>query len=195
MFAWFLWNGVGRDEFEPEPFFAFLVALVVWIATEIKHSEEIVFRQSSPNDVRVAKELLRLHAHTFRTLLNDRDLFQFLDSNHFSDSHDFCHRRNTGQLRFQNLSLDGLLEKFASDLGKLNHSIAQNTVPELIGGQFMTGFKPRTIVSQEEYDRQLALAEHANEQASVAWGSLENLVNQLHIRVPEALDEPDNYQL
>lgn len=167
----------------------FCVAFVCWIATEFKLSEEFVVRQSTRNDIRIAREILRLNINEFRTLLNDHHLFQFLESSYFSLAGRFCHRREIGELRFQNAGLDALLEDFTEHLQNLLINVARNTVPELIGGELMTGFKPARTVSKEEYDRQLELAELANQEGSRAWMSLQELVNKIHIDVPEAIDE------
>lgn len=56
MLVWFLWPG-GAWQFEPEPFFAFGVAVVVWAFTEFKLSEEVIYRASTPNDIRFGREI------------------------------------------------------------------------------------------------------------------------------------------
>ena len=42
MLVWFLWPG-ATWQFEPEAFFAFGVAVVVWAFTEFKLSEEVIW--------------------------------------------------------------------------------------------------------------------------------------------------------
>jgi len=72
MLVWFLWPG-GAWQFEPEPFFAFGVAVVVWAFTEFKLSEEVIYRASTPNDIRFGREIFAYGTWNFRELLKDHD--------------------------------------------------------------------------------------------------------------------------
>lgn len=188
--CWVLWPSKLSDvSSNPEPIFVFLVALLTWTFTEFKFSEEVQFRESSPNDIRVARELVELHAGQFRYLLKDADLFQFVESDCYSQVNNLCNRHETGKLEFQNKGLNKKLENLIGDLEKLGLFVAQHTVPEMIGGVWRTGFKPFDNVTQERYDELLVLSGEANELASNAWEKLDSLVSIIKIRVPEALDE------
>lgn len=185
---WLLWPQDLLSVLDPEPLFAVLVATVVWIAGEFKFSEEVNLRDSSPNDIRLAKELLELHRSQFRSLFNDADLFQFRDREDYSRCYSIANRREVGELEFQDKELDRLLSKFVARLNEFNSCIAGNTVPELVGGRMMTGFKPVGIVTQETYDRLRSESLKANVLADEVWQCFDYLVSRVKRLVPEALD-------
>lgn len=74
MLAWFLWPRVESSLLErEEALFAFLVAFAFWLLSEVKESEEVVFRGSTPNDIRLAREMLCYSRWQFRELLKEHD--------------------------------------------------------------------------------------------------------------------------
>lgn len=99
-------------------------------------------------------------------------------------------RRERGVFTFQNEELDKKLSSFIEKLEMLYEKIAQDTVPEMIGGEFRTGYKPMSIVPDEEYQRRRSESQAANKFAWNAWDSLEILVQHIKTDIPEALDEP-----
>ncbi|WP_040816984.1 hypothetical protein [Litoreibacter arenae] len=186
--TWLLWPSSLTDFLDPEPLFIFLCLFVAWIATEVKQSEEVIYRESTPNDIRLSREFLELHRWQFRDLFNEADLFQFREREDYSRCYNISNRRDVGDLEFQDKELDALLSKFIESLDEFNNYIAGNTAPELVGGRMMTGFKPVGIVSQEKYDRLLKEARKANELADEVWKRFDYLIAQVKRLVPEALD-------
>ncbi len=179
---------------QPKTILSVLAALVTWILAEIKTSEEFVPRRSSPNDIRVAERLLRLYANSFRTLLKDHDLRQFLDDDYFLSMRELINDKSVGALIFQNRKLELMLEEFISQLRELDMFVSVNTTPEIIAGRSRTGFKTLEYVPNDEYERLSLLGEQANDLASRAWIGLENLIKEVHRHIPEALDNPIKIQ-
>jgi hypothetical protein len=167
-----------------ERLFFFLTALVVWIITEWKQSEELGSGTSSQNDIRVARELVELHARELRYLLKDTDLWTFVPSDVYSRLHNLCDRWERSVLFFQDKEMNGELSSLMEKLSDLAMKIAVDTVPEKIGGVYKTGYKPIRIVPEEEYKRLMAESKKANEIASQAWEILDNLVKKIRNRIP-----------
>jgi hypothetical protein len=159
------------------------------LITEWKQSEDLNPKTISQNDVRVARELLELHARELRYLLNDADLWIFIDSDVYSRLGNLCNRWERGVFFFHNRKLNLELSALMERLDKLMMKIAQDTVPEWIGGRFRTGYKPFRIVSEEEYLRRQSEAREANRIASQAWTLLDALATKIKDGIPEAMDK------
>ena len=187
--TWLLWPQ-SFEQLEPEPLFVLGTALVVWILSEFKTSEEVLFRGSSPNDVRVSRDILRLHTEEFRVLLKDHDTFQFILDDYYLLVGKFLDRYQTGRLLFQAKELGPKLQQFVEKLEKFHAYVCANTVAEKIGGKLRTGFKPLNLVSEKEYDRRYSQSRTANALATDAWNEFERLVELVRKKTPEALDDP-----
>lgn len=188
--AWLFWPDDLSSFWDPEPLFAFSVATVVWVFTEFKTSEEAVPAHASPNDIRNARDLLRLHSEEFRILLNEHDTFQFLMEEYYGCANRLLNRWEIGQFVFQNRELNELFGSFCAKLEAFQSFIGLNTVPEEIGGRWRVGFKPRHIVTEEEYNARFAKSRTAIDLASSAWQDFDTLCEALHKQIPEALNEP-----
>lgn len=183
---WLLWPSDLSSFLDPEPLFAFGTALVVWLITEFKKSEEASLDEPSPNDIVVAEELLAQHSGDLRWLLKDTDLWSFVDSALYSYVIDICDRFDRESLFFHEPRLHSKLSDFVSRLSRFQGHIAQHTVPEFVGGSMMTGFKPAETVDDEEYERRRTAARRANELASEAWGAFDVLILEVKKKLPQA---------
>ena len=183
---WLLWPSEW-SKVEPEPLLAVCTALVVWLLTEVKQSEEVIEFSATPNDVRVSKELLKLHKNQFRILLNDTDLWMFLDDEIYRKAFHLENSRDRGDLEFQNKRLDTQLEEFMVFLSKFNRHVAQHTTPEDVAGRAHIGYKPIGTVQDDEYQRRRLLSKEANSLAAEAWKAYEKLISSIKIETPEAL--------
>ena len=161
--------------------------MVVWLLTEVKQSEEVIEFSATPNDVRVSKELLKLHKNQFRILLNDTDLWMFLDDEIYRKAFHLEDRRDRGDLEFQNKRLDTQLEEFMVFLSKFNRHVAQHTTPEDVAGRAHIGYKPIGTVQDDEYQRRRLLSQEANSLADEASRAYEKLIPSIKIETPEAL--------
>ncbi|WP_416511213.1 hypothetical protein [Aliiroseovarius sp. YM-037] len=174
----------------PGAWLTLLTALIVWHFTEFKQSEELGTQNTSQNDIRVARELVELHAGDFRYLLNDTDLWSFVPSEIYHRLGRICDRWERGTFFFHNRTLNRDLSELIDRLNTLDMKIAQDTVPKLIGGEFRTGYKPFNLVSDDEYRRLRNESKTANEIASQAWKLLDQIVAKIRMGIPEVLDEP-----
>ncbi|SIT74754.1 hypothetical protein SAMN05421665_0102 [Yoonia rosea] len=185
--VWLLWPENLSVLSDPEPWFAFATACVFWIFTEFKTVEK---SKATENDVRVARELLELHAGQFRFLLKETDLWQFISSEYYTNLGNFCDRWDREVLFFHDQQLNQQLEKLVKELSELHNKIAMNTVPVLLGGEFKTGFKQTRYVSEDEYDKLRAKSKEANSLASTAWQTLDEIVSKVRRTIPEATVKP-----
>jgi hypothetical protein len=188
MLVWLLWPIDLAFLAQPEPIFGLAVALFVWIATEIKLSEEIQLRESSPNDIRVAKEKILLHQGWLRDLLKDHNTWNYLDCQVYTEVGHLINRFERRELFFGNAAIERLNVLFMKQLKDFYQFISINTSPEMIAGKSMTAFKPFAFVSDDEYKRRENLAKQANQMANSAWDRLDSLVAAIHKEIPEALD-------
>lgn len=187
---WLFWPENFLESLDPEPLFVFLVSAVVWVFTEFKFNDDIENARASPNDVRNARDLLRLHAEEFRTLLKHHDTFQFLDVAYYNLVSQLLRRSQNGSFIFQNKELENKFRSFCTALERFDQFVGSHTAPELIAGALRTGFKPYQRVSQEQYNQCLNLAREANDLASEAWDKLTLFCEAVKELAPEAFDEP-----
>ena len=185
---WVLWPS-DRSWLQPEPLFIFATAFVLWVLSEVKLSEDFEPPVTSENDVRVAKELLRLHAYNFRHLLKDHDLFGYTEQSYFKLLDDFVVRYDRSQLLFHDKEMQRSLGVFVERLRPLRKHISQNTVPIQIVGNMMIGYKPYQYVTPDDYDRLHGLAAEANDLATEAWSNFDAFVAVVRRRVPDALND------
>lgn len=84
---------------------------------------------------------------------------------------------------FHNKALQVKLNTFCEELDELSTHVARHTTPEMIAGEFQTGFKPSSIVTDDEYQRLRKESKRANTIASKAWVELENMVPDLRAMI------------
>jgi hypothetical protein len=101
---------------------------------------------------------------------------------------DGTHRRSIHEFVFETETVDSLFVKFCSALEALMRHVAQHTTPTSFGDMARTAYKPDKTVSQEEYDRQLALSKEANLLATIAWRELDSLAKLVRTELPETLE-------
>ncbi|QPH52530.1 hypothetical protein [Pontivivens ytuae] len=187
---WLLWPSDLSFIDNPEAWAALVGAFVVWHFTEFKLSEELGSSQVSQNDVRVARELVELHAGQLRGLLKDADLWALINSDRYTEVHSLLNRWKRGTFMFHNKTLNTDLNAFMKQLDALSSKISQDTVPEMVGGQWRTGYKPVSIVSQQEYHRLMSESKSANAIAGNTWVLLDQIVEKIRTKIPEVWDQP-----
>lgn len=175
---------------EPEPLFAFLVALVVWVFTEFKRSEEVIFRESTPNDILLGRRLIGYGAFQFREMLRDHDFKVGLGQRYFTETDGFTHEVSIGIAHFQDKKLKTDFDQFAQRLRKFLQALAVNTSPEGTGDSTMLYVRNPRTSAPGWTDVQKREAEELNAKASEAWESLEKLIGTIRTRVPEVMDDP-----
>jgi hypothetical protein len=191
MLVWLLWPTNFDFISQPEPIFGLVVAVFVWIATEIKLSEEVQLRASSPNDIRLARMLLQYHAEQFRIILKDHDFHGPIVPRYVSEIGSFLTQLESQHLSFQKKRLKPDFDLFIGSLEVFRSKVANYTVPHSFGGRFLTSV--RGPHEMNDYDISTI---HKNEISelntlgSKAWANLDSLASRIKESVPESLDTP-----
>ena len=199
--VWLLWPD-DWSRIEPEPLYALAVSLAVWIMAEVNKSglsPKITVEQGSlpleprkisQNDVRVARQVWRFHARTLRGLLHETDLWSFVPIEQYDILSDFVNRVERNEVFFNHPELSDELDQFIASATEFLEKIAVDTVPELIGGQWVKGYKPFEIVSDERYRSLRAKSIAANALAATVWQNLDALLERIRAVAPETFDYP-----
>ncbi|MDD9718487.1 hypothetical protein PVW48_17120 [Dinoroseobacter sp. PD6] len=188
--VWLLWPSDLTFVDNPEAWFVFGTCLIVWLLAEIKQSEELSSSSVTQNDIRNGREILKLHRGSLRYLLCDVDLWNFVDSDLYSEARSVCNRWDDDSLFFHNKALNEDLHKVVKSLDALSMKVAHDTVPEFVAGKMRTGYKPYHIVKEDEYELRRRESKKANELANQAWNDLDQLAKKIRDQMPQVLDEP-----
>lgn len=184
-------------EFLEDPFaiFAFATALAFWIAAEIKFSEEVLLRKSSPNDIRLARILLQYHAEQFRVILKDHDFHSSIEPRYVSEVSFFLRECAVRHLGFQNDRLLLPFQRFSANLARFSNALALYTVPYQFPIGYMTSVRaPHEIDDYKVSERHRREIDELNDLGSSAWDALDKLISSVKKEVPEVLDEPLNVE-
>jgi hypothetical protein len=174
-----------------ERLFLFVSAAVTWIFVEIKFSEEVIIRNSSENDIRIARIILDHHSEQFRIILKDHHFHSSIDPRYVSELGAFLHEHSNHHLIFQNKHLKEPLEIFVKKLGEFSQKLAQYSVPYNIGGSWRTSIRPLgERISENDLERYSREISEVNALGTEAWQALDSLALTVRKEVPEALDKP-----
>ncbi|MGB4114175.1 MAG: hypothetical protein WBK15_14160 [Yoonia sp.] len=185
---WLLWDG-ATGELQAEPLVAFLVGCAIWITAEFKHSEEVIYRASTPNDVRVAKWLIMYHAFQLRIMLNEHSFRQALAYHYHTEFSAFSDDIDKKTVKLQNRRLRGMFDDFGYRLKKFVELMGTNMYAEGEGNSIRLYVRPPRYSFGDWTENQLNEAKELDESANLAWDALNNLVKLIHQEVPEAFDE------
>ena len=189
IFVWLLWPVSPRD-FSGEALAVFAGSVVFWLMTEVKSSEEIIFRGSTPNDIRAGYQIISYAAYGFRYTLRTHDLHHSIHRRHTYEMGALLDEENIGVFRFQDRKLRQPFEDFRSRLNAFTRHVDRHAGP-VRGNQDRVTFKTAVDYERGELSEQTrANIEEANRLASEAWEQLNRLARIIVERVPEALDEP-----
>lgn len=186
MLAWLLWPDDLSRILQPEPLAMFCIGLVCWVFAEFKHPEDMRASGHTGYDLQVASRLVKAHRTFLRTLLKDEPLWTFIEIELYHEMWALLAAWERGELFFSSNSLQRRLDDFFLSLKQLSSKVAQDTVPESIGGGMVIGYKPYRIVTQEEYDRRMKESKKADLLANTAWTHLDDLINELRHQIPDA---------
>lgn len=176
---------------DPVALFAFATAVVFWIAVELKFSEEVLLRASSPNDIRLARLLLQYHAEQFRALLKDHDFHYPIKPRYLQELGFFLDECGKRHLGFQDKILARSFDELYHDLDIFYGKSAEYTTSY----KFPLGLRI-SVRSPDKIDDFNISETHAkeirelNNLGSRAWETLNGLIILTKSRIPEALDEP-----
>ncbi|MFY1713331.1 hypothetical protein J3366_17780 [Tritonibacter mobilis] len=190
MLVWFLWPG-ATWQFEPEAFFAFGVAVVFWAFTEFKLSEEVIYRASTPNDIRFGREIFAYGMWSFRELLKDHDYHRGIHPRFLTEASCLVSETELGITHFQDKKVQ---KKYLDFFGRLTSFVdyfSMHSSPERFGAITL-----QSVIPANQFD-EMNIADHhqaeineVNRLANEAWQAMLPLIAEIKVRIPEVFDEP-----
>lgn len=189
MLAWFLWPRGSELLDREEALFAFLVALGVWILTEIKESDEVIYRAATKNDIRLARELVSYASDKFKNILREHDFHNPIGRRYLSEVFTLVDEYDVGTAFFQDKRVAPLFEVFCQELDVFAMYMAQHSAPNDQGRASIV--PSRFAGPRNRFDAEIA---EANRLSRRAWDQLLPLITKIKERIPEAFDEPISYE-
>ncbi len=190
MLVWFLWPS-SMWQFEPEPFFGFGVAFVVWAFSEFKLSEEVIYRASTPNDIRFGREIFAYGTWNFRELLKDHDYHRGIHPRFLTEASFLVSETELGIAHFQDKKVQKKYRDFADRLKAFVDYFGMHSSPERFGSVTL-----QSVIPANQFD-EMNVAQHhqseineVNRLATEAWKALVPLISEIKERIPEVFDEP-----
>ncbi len=188
MLAWFLWPRGSALLDREEALFAFLIALGVWIMTEVKESDEVIYRAATKNDIRLARELVSYASDKLKHVLKDHDFHSSIEKRYLSEVFAFDHEYKIGIVFFQDKRVAPLLDDFCRELEIFAQYITQHSVSDDFGRASIVPFE--LMGERERFEIEIV---EANRLANNAWNKILPLIGKIKERIPEAFDEPISY--
>lgn len=193
MLTWYLWpRDVPLMERE-EALFAFFIAFVFWIATEVKESEEVIFRSATKNDIRVARQMVSYASDKFRFLLREHDFSFGLPPRYLSEAGALVHDFEVGSVFFQDRRVHPMFLDFCESLRKFVDYLSLHSSPEMVSTGMLQYVVPPTIRGTPFETEHRAAVDEVNRLGTAAWEKLLPLISIIRERVPEAFDDPIVY--
>lgn len=190
MLAWFLWPS-NTWLFEPEAFFGLCVAVVVWAFSEFKLSEEVIYRASTPNDIRFGREIFAYGTWNFRELLKDHDYHRGIHPRFLTEASFLVSETELGIAHFQDKKVQTKYRDFADRLKAFVDYFGMHSSPERFGSVTL-----QSVIPANQFD-EMNIAQHhqseineVNRLATEAWKALVPLISEIKERIPEVFDEP-----
>lgn len=192
MLGWFLWPSEVWAV-EPEPLFSFGVALVVWIFAEFKKSEEVIFRDATPNDIRLGREMLAYSTWEFRELLKNHDYHRGIPPRFLSEASALMGEVELGTAFFQDRKVQDKFSSFSNELGRFVTYFGNHSSPEQYGANLLQAIIPYDLFDEYRIsDKHRDEIKEANRLAEAAWGHFVPLISEIKHRIPEVFDEKVN---
>ncbi|MFG6561735.1 hypothetical protein ACGYK7_14635 [Sulfitobacter sp. 1A15299] len=189
--TWFLWPFGEVWEFSPEPLSAFLVAFGFWIFTEFKLSEEVTYRASTPNDIRLGAQITAYGASTFRKLLKDHDYQRGIPPRYLSEADALIYEFDQGTAHFQDKRVQKNFSDFIIKLNTFSNYLGTHSSPERFGASYLQSIIPANQFDGWNIsDRHKDEINETNRLATEAWKSMKILLADIKDRIPETFDDP-----
>lgn len=193
--GWYLWPRETPIIEREEAMFAFIIAFIVWVMVEVKESEEVIFRRSTLNDIRLARDLLSYASNQFRTILKDHDFHRGINPRYLSEIGALVHEWEVGVSIFQDRILNERFAAFCGRLALFDGYLGIHSSPERFGSVVLQSVVPARVYDEMNISQQHRLEiEEVNRLASLAWNEFIPLISAVRERVPEAFDEVIGYK-
>ena len=178
-------------QFEPQPLLALCAAVAVWLFYEFKLSEEVIYRASTPNDIRFGRELFAYGAGVFRDLLKDHNYHRGIHPRFLSEASLLVNETELGIAHFQDKKVQKRYEDFFERLRSFVDCFAQKSTPERFGSATLQSIIPARHYDEVDIsDRHQAEIDETNRLARDAWNAMLPLIAEIRERIPEVFDEP-----
>ncbi|WP_333815364.1 hypothetical protein [Tabrizicola sp.] len=192
MLAWFLWPRNTPLQEREEAFFAFVIAVVFWLLTEFKESDEVIYRAATKNDIRLAREIASYSADKFKTMLLDHDYHNAISPQYLTEMGMLISEHDSGVAFFQDRRVQPMFVDFCFSLDRFARFMAEHSSPNRFGKNSII---PEHIASYGELPHHVHKEiSEANLLASAAWRMLLPLIKVIKDRIPEAFDDPIEYR-
>lgn len=189
--TWFLWPFNGTWEFSPEPLSVFSAAFGFWLFSEVKLSEEVIYRASTPNDIRLGGQIVAYGTTTFRKLLKDHDYHRGIPLRYLQEADSLISEADRGAALFQDKRVQKKFSDFIMKLDTFSDFFGGNSSPEKFGASLLQSIIPANQFDEWNIsDRHQAEIKETNRLATEAWKSMEFLIAEIRDRIPEAFDDP-----
>lgn len=195
--AWMLWPndwGVLADGEAP---YAFLTALVIWLAAEISFGEpkEIaainapIVSTPTENDLKRAREIAGYRKAQLRILLRDHDFGAGINPRYVSEAIALIYDLEEKIFFFNNKSLQLLLDDFSNKFGDFVDHVVQHGGADKFGSVWLNSFfTPHTKQIYPVPDYIQDAISKANRMATEAWEPFDKLYDAIREEIPEAFD-------
>ena len=173
-----------------ESFLYFLVSLGIWIGAEFKDSEEVIFRRSTQNDIRLARRVIWLARNSFRELLAESNYRTLKPQDAVNDLTTFALDWILGVVFFQDSQLDKEFQSFAAKLNEFDSNLSFWGSSRPCGSNFAYRIAPQDFdsLSDDPPEPWKSEIQEANKQAAELNADMIKLVALIKKRVPEAFD-------
>lgn len=173
-----------------ESFLYFLVSLGVWIGTEFKESEEVIFRRSTENDIRNARRIIWLARNPFSELFAGTNYHGLKPEYAIRELSNFIDDWNLGVVFFQDANLNTAFEKFANKLETFDKNLLEWGGFDQYGSIYAFGIAPphchdRYEGPPEPWKSRII---EADKQSAELNAEMKNFIALIKNRVPEAFD-------
>ena len=173
-----------------ESFLYFLVSLGVWMGAEFRESEEVVFRRSTKNDIRVSRELLRYFYYDFRYLFYQTDFSETFDESVINSLHSICSDIVFGLLFFQDKKVEPTFKELSQKLISFReYWVSHSSFNNYSSGMRYGVTLPHDIGLSEIPQRYVDEIDKLNRLSDEVHEAFVKCVDVIKHRVPEAFDE------
>jgi hypothetical protein len=190
MLVWLLWPRANW-QLEPEALFSFVVAVVVWAFTEFKLSEEVIYRASTPNDIRFGREIFAYGIWHFRELLKDHDYHRGIHPRFLTEASFLVTETELGIAHFQDKIVQKKYRHFFDRLKLFVDYFGMHSSPESYGVLTLQSVIPAAQFDEMQIsENHKAEINEVNRLADEAWKAMLPLIAEIKERIPEVFDEP-----
>ena len=189
LLIWILWPNNNGFELDPEPVFLFATALVVWILTEFKTSEEAPLHDPTKNDVKNARIIAGYYKDQLKFILRDHDHGAGIEPRYLSEAGGFKRAICEKEFFFNDQRIQTKLNIFVEELQEFTSYLSLHSTPEMFGTTILQSVIPARVKQSgyipDMYSEQI---DNVNKLATEAWTPFDELYEEIRKRLPRTFD-------